>query len=104
MFSTRNWCLVRSVSFAARSRARGSTEPPGGNGTTKCTGLEGQSWASEFNENASNKIPRNLEAHIASSFQFQHLARLVRRCHGEPELFDEPARLRDLLGVGFGEL
>src|SRR5262245_2698531 len=34
-----------SVSFTARSLASGSTDPPGGNGTTNLTGFVGQAWA-----------------------------------------------------------
>src|SRR5262245_18013045 len=44
-FSTMNGCFSESLSFAAISRASGSTEPPGGNGDTNFTGLSGQACA-----------------------------------------------------------
>src|SRR2546421_8498626 len=111
-FSTMNCCLSESVSFAARMRASGSTEPPGGYGETNLTTLVGHSCAD--NGAATVKMasatknrdrPRFvLERHIASPLELQHLARIGRRRDGEAKLFEDAARLRDLLGVGFGEL
>src|SRR5882762_8417901 len=40
-----NCCPRESASLAPRMRASGSTEPPGGNGTTNFTGLVGQACA-----------------------------------------------------------
>src|ERR1035437_4689782 len=42
LFSTMNCCPIDSFSFTASRRASGSTEPPGGKGTTNFTGLVGQ--------------------------------------------------------------
>src|SRR5205814_9582990 len=42
LFSTMNCCPRESASLAPRMRASGSTEPPGGNGTTNFTGFVGQ--------------------------------------------------------------
>src|SRR5712671_2808139 len=104
-FSTMNCVLSESVSLAANRRASGSTEPPGGYGETNLTGLSGQFWERAGNANT-NERPRtkNLEAHISSSLQLQHLARLARGRDGKPQLLDQAARLRDLLGIRFREL
>src|ERR1700682_4223989 len=104
-FSTMNCCLSESVSLAAKSRASGSTEPPGGYGETNLTGLSGQFWEKTGKEKTIERHKtKNLEAHISSSFQLQHLARLVGRRDGKTELFYEAARLRHLLRVGFRQL
>src|SRR5476651_1630117 len=42
LFSTMNCCPIDSVNLTASRRASGSTEPPGGKGTTNFTGLVGQ--------------------------------------------------------------
>src|SRR5436190_19184102 len=101
-FSTMNCCLSESVSFAARMRASGSTEPPGGYGETNFTTFVGHSWACAGS--ASSATSRNLESHIASSLELEHFARVVGRRDGESEFFQHAPRLRHLLGVGFGEL
>src|SRR4051794_18579390 len=104
-FSTMNCCLSDSVSLAPSSRARGSTDPPGGYGETNLTGFSGQLCERTGREKAIAKHRRkNLEAHMPSSLQFEHFARLVGRRHGEAHLLDEAARLRPLLGVRFREL
>src|SRR5258708_29836391 len=104
-FSTMNCCLSESVSFAAISRASGSTEPPGGYGDTNLTGLLGQSCEKTGNErNIERKSAKILEADIPSSLQFQHLARFVRRRYRESQLFQNAPRLAHLLGIRLGEL
>src|SRR5258708_7662900 len=104
-FSTMNCCLSESVSFAAISRASGSTEPPGGYGDTNLTGLVGQSCEKTGNErNTGRRKTKNLEADISSPLQFQHLARFVRRRDRESQLFQDAPRLAHLLGVRFREL
>src|SRR5712671_6567222 len=104
-FSTMNCVLSESLSLAAKRRASGSTEPPGGYGETNLTGLSGQFWErTGAAEAMARPRTKDLEAHISSSFQLQHLARLVGRRDGKSELFYEAARLRHLLGVRFGEL
>jgi hypothetical protein len=45
LFSTINCCFSDSLSFTPTSRASGSTEPPGGNGTISFTGFVGHSCA-----------------------------------------------------------
>src|SRR5688572_7737330 len=101
-FSTMKFCFSDSVSFAASRRASGSTEPPGGYGETNLTGLLGHSCATAPQEMHSSRT--NLKSHIASSFQLEHLARLVRRGDGQPELLENPFRLRHLLGVRLRQL
>src|SRR5207244_2505764 len=129
-FSTMNcWCSD-SPSFAAKMRARGSTEPPGGYGDTNFTTLVGHSWAASGPAMMQSANARNthrpsfvfrppdkgggasfvkcgrgvLERHIASSLELQHVARLVGRRHREAELLEDAPRLRHLLGVRFREL
>src|SRR6267143_3954141 len=101
-FSTMNCCFSDSASFAARMRASGSTEPPGGYGETNLTSRAGHSCAKAEKERSRKK--NSLKSHIPRSFQLQHLARVVRRSDGEAELFENTARLRDLRGVRLGEL
>src|SRR3954470_22613194 len=104
-FSTMNCVLSESVSLAARRRASGSTDPPGGYGDTNLTGLSGQFCATTGRQNKSErKKTASLERHISSSFELQHLARLVGRRDGQAELLDEAPCLRHLFGVGFREL
>src|SRR5258706_15331509 len=104
-FSTMNCCFSDSPSFAARMRASGSTEPPGGYGETNLTTLVGHSCALTGRaSSASSASRKKLKRHIASSLELQHLARIVRGGDGEAELFQHAARLVDLLGVRFGEL
>jgi hypothetical protein len=45
LFSTMNCCPSSSLSLVPSSRASGSTEPPGGNGTTSLTGFVGHCCA-----------------------------------------------------------
>src|SRR5438067_10896716 len=98
-FSTMNCCFSDSESFAARMRASGSTEPPGGYGETNFTTRVGHCCAKAGN--AKTTSASSLKSHIASTFQLQHLARLVRRGDGKAKLFQNAPRLRHLLGVGF---
>src|SRR5512140_2399766 len=42
LFSTMNCCPIDALSLTESRRASGSTEPPGGKGTTNLTGLLGQ--------------------------------------------------------------
>src|SRR5438132_12953765 len=105
LFSTMNWCLSESDSLTPSRRASGSTEPPGGNGTTSLTGLVGHSCAfATVAKKANVTTAKDLKTDIACAFQFQHVPRLVRRRHREPQLLENAARLRDLLGVRFREL
>src|SRR5438105_12828462 len=101
-FSTMNCCLSDSVSFAARMRASGSTEPPGGYGETNLTTFVGHSCACSGRASSASK--KKLKRHIASSLELQHVARIVGRGDREAELFQNTARLLHLLGVGFCEL
>src|SRR5436853_1090861 len=101
-FSTMNCCFSDSPSFAAKMRASGSTEPPGGYGETNLTRRVGHSCAKAGN--AKTRSASSLKSHIASSLQLEHLARLVRRGDGKTKLFQNASRLRHLLGVGFREL
>src|SRR5919108_1225680 len=101
-FSTMNCCFSDSESFAAKIRASGSTEPPGGYGETNFTMRVGHSCAKAGNANT--RSASSLKSHIASPFQLQHVARLVRRGDGKAKLFQDAPRLRDLLGVGLREL
>src|SRR5256885_8388019 len=101
-FSTMNCCFSDSLSLAAKMRASGSTEPPGGYGETNLTRRVGHSCARAGKEKT--RSASSLKSHIASSLQLQHVARLVRRSDGEAELFQDPPCLRHLLGVGFREL
>src|SRR5688572_24153810 len=104
-FSTMKFCLSESPSFAPSMRASGSTEPPGGYGETNLTGFVGQSWAAQTDEKAATlSAVKSLKSDIPCSFQFEHLARVVRRGDREAEVFEHALRLRDLLGVRFGEL
>src|SRR5688500_2815831 len=104
-FSTMNWAFSDSPIFAANMRASGSTEPPGGYGDTNLTGLLGQSWERAIPEERPRMmIVKNLESHISSSFELEHLARVVRRRHRQPQFFQHALRLRHLLGVRFREL
>src|SRR2546423_15165405 len=91
-FSTMNCCLSDSPSFAARMRASGSTEPPGGYGETNFTTLVGHSCA--CTANASSASSKKLKRDIASSPELQHLARIGRRRDGESQRLQDPARLR----------
>src|SRR5207237_8526216 len=100
-FSTMNCCLSASLSFAARMRASGSTEPPGGYGETNLTTRVGHSCASAGQAKTRRAI--SLKSHIASSLQLQHVARVLRRGDGEAELFHAAPRLRHPLGVAFRE-
>src|SRR5690349_13558327 len=104
-FSTMNCCLSESDSFAANRRASGSTEPPGGYGETNLTTLVGHSWAWTAQEKTRhrNRV-MSLEADIASSFEFQHFARFVRRRDGEAELLEDAARFGNLVCVRLREL
>src|SRR5690349_10843599 len=101
------WCSD-SLSFAAKMRASGSTEPPGGYGDTNFTTRVGHSWACAPIANASKTKnrdrPRFLERHIARSLELQHIARVVRRRNGETELLQDAPRLRHLLRVRLREL
>src|SRR5262245_53106192 len=101
-FSTRKFCFSESVSLAAKRRASGSTEPPGGYGETNLTTLVGQSWEKTGKERLARR--RTLKTHIPSSFEFQHLPGIVWRRDYQPQLFQYAARLRYLLGVRSGEL
>src|SRR5205085_2404600 len=101
-FSTMNCCFSDSLSFAAKMRASGSTEPPGGYGETNLTTRVGHSCASAGKEK--RKRASSLKSDIPSSLQLQHVARLVRRGDGEAELFQDAPRLRHLLGIGSREL
>src|SRR5215831_17300904 len=101
-FSTMNGRLSDSDSFAAKSRASGSTEPPGGYGETNFTGLVGHSCAQAGKAKPSSS--KNLKSHIAPSFQLEHLPRLVGSRDGEAQLLQYSFRLRHLLGVALGEL
>src|SRR5947208_14398398 len=101
-FSTMNCCFSDSLSFAAKMRASGSTEPPGGYGETNLTRRVGHSCAKAGN--AKTRSASSLKTHIASSLQLEHLARLVWRGDGEAELFQNAPRLRHLLGVRLGKL
>src|SRR5438128_8770556 len=112
-FSTMNCCLSASLSFAARMRASGSTEPPGGYGETNLTTLVGHSCACSgaatvkaTSATKNRDRPRFvvLERHISSSLELQHVARIVGRGDRQAELFQNTARLLHLLGVGFCEL
>src|SRR5882762_5145274 len=101
-FSTMNCCFSDSASFAARMRASGSTEPPGGYGETNLTSRAGQSCAKTGNERSSRKS--SLKSHIPRSFQLQHVARVARRSDRKAKLLEDPPRLRDLGSIRFGEL
>src|SRR5262245_58326918 len=94
-FSTRKFCLSEPVSLAARRRASGSTEPPGGYGETNLTGLVGQSWANAGNARPSKRTI--LKSHIPSSFQLEHLARLVRGRDRKAQLLQYSLRLAHLV-------
>src|SRR3954468_24753136 len=99
-FSTMNCCLSDSVSFAANTRASGSTEPPGGYGETNLTTFVGQSCAhAAAAQNDRMTVARSLETDIPSSFELQHRSRVVGRRDLQAELLEEAARLRHLLGV-----
>src|SRR5256885_9759864 len=97
-----NCCFSDSPSFAAKMRASGSTDPPGGYGETNLTTRVGHSCASAGKEKT--RSASSLKSDIASSLQLQHVASLVRRGDGEAELLQDAPRLRHLLGVGFSEL
>src|SRR6185295_6614795 len=101
-FSTMNCCFSDSESLPANRRASGSTDPPGGYGETNLTTLLGQSWENTGKERLARR--RTLKTHIAASFEFQHLPGIVRRRDDQPQLFQYPARLRDLLRVRLREL
>src|SRR5258705_4442884 len=101
-YSTMNCCFSDSLSFAARMRASGSTEPPGGYGETNLTTLVGHSCA--WSGRASSASRKKLKRDIAPSLELQHLARFVGRRDGQPEFFEDAARLCHLLGVRLGEL
>src|SRR3989442_11608183 len=101
-FSTMNCCLSDSVSFAARMRASGSTEPPGGYGETNFTTFVGHSCA--WTGSASSASSKNLKSDIPPPFEFEHVARIAGRRDGESQFLQDAARLRHLLGVGFREL
>src|ERR1041384_7688067 len=75
-FSTMKFCLSESVSLAAKRRASGSTEPPGGYGETNLTTLFGDSCARAVPVRT-RKASKTLKAHIASSLEFEHLPRIV---------------------------
>src|SRR5216683_502096 len=90
-FSTMNCCFSDSVSFAARMRASGSTEPPGGYGETNLTGLVGHSCAKAGNERHSNS--KSLKIDTASAFQLEHVARVVGRSNRKAKLLQDPPRL-----------
>src|SRR5229473_8658484 len=90
-FSTMNCCLSDSVSFAARMRASGSTEPPGGYGETNLTTFVGHSCA--WTGSARHASSKSLKSDIASSLELQHVAHIVRRRHGEAEFLQHAARL-----------
>src|SRR5216110_2518466 len=101
-FSTMNCCLSDSPSFAARMRASGSTEPPGGYGETNLTTFVGHSCA--WTGSASSASNRNLKSDIPPPFEFEHVARIAGRRDGESQFLQDAPRLRHLLGVGFREL
>src|SRR6185436_17946542 len=104
-FSTMKGCFSESCSFAASSRASGSTEPPGGYGETNLTTWVGHSCAPRpVAKRPRMQTAKNLETDIPSSFEFQHFPRLVRRGHLQPQLLEDAPRLRHLLGVGAREL
>src|SRR6185503_9158026 len=71
-------------------------------GDTNFTTRVGHSWA--WTGSARHASIRTLKSHIASPFEFEHLARVVGRSHREAELFQNAAHLRHLLGIGRGEL
>src|SRR5438094_454380 len=105
LFSTMNWWLSESDSLTPSRRASGSTEPPGGNGTTSLTGLAGHSCAFPTVANRANAITaKDLETDIACTFQFEHVPRLVRRRDGKAELLENAPRLGHLLGIRLREL
>src|SRR5689334_21418243 len=101
-FSTMNCCLSASVSLAAKSRASGSTEPPGGYGETNLTVLVGHSCANAGNDRHSRI--NTLESHISSSFQLEHFASLVGGRDRKAQLLQYSFRLAHLLGVSLCEL
>src|SRR5690348_610942 len=105
-FSTMNGCLSDSCSLAAKRRASGSTEPPGGYGETNFTTCVGHSCAPAAVAAAAKASTAKsfLKGDIPSSFEFEHLARIVRRGHAEAELLEDAPRLAHLLGVRFREL
>src|SRR5437868_1555536 len=95
-FSTMNCCFSDSDSLPAKSRASGSTEPPGGYGETNLTTRLGHSCACAVPART-KKATRTLKTHIASSLELEHLPGIVRRCHHQPQLFQDAACLRNLL-------
>src|SRR6185369_7228442 len=102
-FSTMNCCFSDSESLPANRRASGSTEPPGGYGETNFTTLVGQSCANAVPQRKRTRGMIFLKTDIASSFEFQHLPRVIRRGDDEAELFQYAARLAHLLGIRFRE-
>src|ERR1051326_504381 len=104
-FSTMKFCLSESVSVAAKRRASGSTEPPGGYGETNLTTLFGQSSAGVEKETSNRSAAaRSLETDIPSSLEFEHLPRIVGARDDQAELLQDAACLGDLLRVRLREL
>src|SRR5687767_9906266 len=58
LFSTMNCCPVCCVSWAAKTRATWSTEPPGGNTAMIFTGLAGHACATAATGNAPSTAAR----------------------------------------------
>src|SRR5712691_474218 len=58
-FSTTIGCAQIPASFGSMMRASVSAPPPGGNGTTMCTGFEGNPWESAPAAEKSNAKPAN---------------------------------------------
>src|ERR1041385_5539603 len=98
-FSTMKACFSESCSLAARRRARGSTEPPGGYGDTNLTTLVGHSCASAFPVRRKRTANKSLKADIPSFFEFQHLPRIVGGRDGEADA--ETQRRKECRLLGF---
>src|SRR5262245_15009313 len=92
-FSTMKDCLSESCSFAARRRASGSTEPPGGYGETNLTTLLGHSCADAVPTPRSRMRMIFLKTDIPSSFELQHLSRIVGGRDREAEFLQDAACL-----------
>src|SRR5690348_1339142 len=100
-FSTMNCCFSDSESFAAKSRASGSTDPPGGYGETNFTMRVGHSCAVAGTAAARAAMAQAIlvmrsKRDIPSSLQLEHLTRVLRRRDYEAELLQDAPRLRYL--------
>src|SRR5439155_1209196 len=90
-FSTMNCCLSESVSFAARMRASGSTEPPGGYGETNLTTFVGHSGAEHRPQVGIAEQP------ICGALHVQHVLRMRADAAADAEhRLDEKRRLQQL--------